>query len=127
MDYKELLHEEIVDEFDNLKETVAGTEEYTKVVDGLTKLVDRAIKIEEIENEKLEKAKTREIETSLKQDQMKDDRIDRVVRNALTAAGIVIPTLVTIWGTCKSIKFEETGTFTTIMGRGFIQKLLPKK
>lgn len=127
MDYKELLHEEIVDEFDNLKETEAGTEEYTKVVDGLTKLVDRAIKIEEIENEKQEKAKTREVETSLKLDQMKEDKIDRVVRNSLTAAGIIIPTLVTIWGTCKSIKFEETGTFTTIMGRGFINKLLPKK
>lgn len=127
MDYKELLHEEIVEEFDNLKDTDAGSEEYTKVVDGLTKLVDRAIKIEEIENEKQEKAKTREIETSLKLDQMKEEKVDRVVRHSLTAAGIIIPTLVTIWGTIKSIKFEETGTFTTIMGRGFINKLLPKK
>ena len=59
--------------------------------------------------------------------QMEEEKKDRWIKNGLAAAGIIIPTLVTIWGTVKSIKFEETGTITTIMGRGFINKLLPKK
>ena len=29
--------------------------------------------------------------------------------------------------TLTSLKFEEEGTVTTIVGRGFVNKLLPKK
>ena len=58
---------------------------------------------------------------------MEDERKDRLVRNGITIASIVIPTAVTIWGTLKSFKFEETGTVTTTIGRGFINKLIPKK
>ena len=59
--------------------------------------------------------------------QAEDERKDRKLKNGISVAGIVIPIVVTIWGTLKTLKFEETGTVTTIMGRGFIQKLLPKK
>ena len=59
--------------------------------------------------------------------QMNNEQRDRMITNAITAAGIVIPSLITIWGTFKTLKFEEQGTVTTIMGRGFINKLLPKK
>ena len=74
-----------------------------------------------------ERIETREFENDLKLKQMKDDKIDRWVKNGLTALGIAVPTVVTVWGTLKSFKFEEEGTITTIMGRGFINKLLPKK
>ena len=56
-----------------------------------------------------------------------DEKRDRRIKNGITIAGIVIPSLITIWGTIKSLNFEKEGTVTTIMGRGFINKLLPKK
>ena len=104
-----------------------GSEEYKTAVDGLTKLVDRAIELEKIDVSSQEKVEDRETDRDLKLKQMDEDRKDRNVRNAIAVAGIVIPTVVTIWGTIKSIEFEKEGTITTIMGRGFIQKLLPKK
>ena len=127
MKIETLLNEEIQDEFKNLKEMELGTEDYKTTVDGLVKLVDRAIEIDKLNIDAQDKIDSREIEVDLKQQQINDDKQDRKIRNAIAIAGIVIPTIVTVWGTFKSLKFEKEGTVTTIMGRGFIQKLLPKK
>lgn len=123
MSIQTLLNEEIKNEFNDLKKMELGSETYKVTVDGLTKLVDRAIELKKIDVEQNENYENRQIELS----KIEDDRKDRFVRNVLTGAGIIIPTAVTIWGTIKSINFEKEGTITTIMGRGFIQKLLPKK
>jgi hypothetical protein len=123
MAIKTILDQEIEDEFAKLDEMKKGTDEYKTTVDGLTKLLDRHI---EIEKQKTE-AEVREEERKLKLKQMEDDKKDRWFKNGIAVAGIVIPSAITIWGTIKSIKFEQTGTITTIMGRGFISKLLPKK
>lgn len=122
-----LLHEEIQNELGELKKIQVGTDQYKVTVDGLTKLMDRAIEMKKSDIEAEERAESREIETNLKIKQMEDEQKDRKLKNCISIAGIVIPTAVTIWGTIKSIKFEQEGTITTIMGRGFIQKLLPKK
>ena len=127
MKIETLLHEEIQDEFKNLKEMELGTEEYKTTVDGLAKLVDRAIEIDKLNIDAQDKIDSREIEVDLKQQQINDEKQDRKIRNGIAIVGIVIPTIVTVWGTFKSLKFEKDGTVTTIMGRGFIQKLLPKK
>ena len=127
MKIETLLNEEIQDEFKNLKEMELGTEDYKTTVDGLVKLVDRAIEIDKLNIDAQDKIDSREIEVDLKQQQINDDKQDRKIRNAIAIAGIVIPTIVTVWGTFKSLKFEKEGTVTTIMGRGFIQKLLPNK
>lgn len=127
MSIKTLLEEEIKEEFEELGKTEIGTEAYKTTVDGLTKLVDRAIELEKAEADREDRIAARESELNLKEQQLEDEKKDRKVKNGLTAAGIIIPTVVTIWGTIKSIKFEQEGTITTIMGRGFINKLLPKK
>ena len=122
-----LLHEEIQDGFDALSKMERGTEIHKTTVDEVAKLFDKAIEIEKIEIEAKERAKTREIEANLKQAQMEEDRKDRRFKNGIAVGGIVLPLAVTIWGTFKTLKFEEEGTVTTIMGRGFINKLIPKK
>ena len=122
-----LLHEEIQDGFDALSKMERGTEIHKTTVDEVAKLFDKAIEIEKIEIEAKEKDKAREIEANLKRAQMEEDRKDRRVKNGIAIGGIVLPLAVTIWGTFKSLKFEEEGTVTTIMGRGFINKLIPKK
>lgn len=122
-----LLHEEIQDGFDALSRMERGTEIHKTTVDEVAKLFDKAIEIEKIEIEAKDKAKSREIEASLKRAQMEEDRKDRRFKNGIAVGGIVLPLAVTIWGTFKTLKFEEEGTVTTIMGRGFINKLIPKK
>lgn len=74
-----------------------------------------------------EKILNREFDECLKKKQFEDEKKDRLIKNCISIAGIIIPIIVTIWGTKKSFEFEKEGTITTIMGRGFINKLLPKK
>ena len=123
MKIKATLYKEIEDELQALNEIEVGTDEYKSSVDGVTKLLDRAIEIEKHEAE----MKEREAERIAKNIQVAEEQKDRVVKNYISAGGVVLPLLVTIWGTLKSFKFEQDGTITTIMGRGFINKLLPKK
>lgn len=127
MSIEALLHDEIETDFTKLMDKEPGSDEHKAIVDELTKLMDRAIELKKVEDDCNEKAAARESERAMKLQQLEDDKKDRLVKNILGAAGIVLPLIVTIWGTKVSLKFEEEGTFTTVMGRGFINKLLPKK
>lgn len=111
-----MLHEEIEQRLEQLKEMEVGSDEYRTAVDGMTKLLDRAIELDKHNLEHQEKLDARE-----------DENKDRLIRNILSGLGIAIPAGLTIWGTLKTLKFEETGTITTIVGRGFINKLFPRK
>ena len=122
-----LLHDEIETEFDKLSQLTPGSEEHKATLEGLTKLVDRAIDLEKIEVDCEDRAAARESEQALEKQKMEEEKKDRMVKNAIGVAGVVLPLIVTIWGTVTSLKFEEEGTITTQMGRGFIQRLFPKK
>ncbi len=138
MDLETLLYDEIETLYEKLRTLTPGTDEHRAVLDEVAKLTDRAIEMRKIEVDCENKTAVIESEQAMKQQQldneqavnqqkMKDENVDRIVRNIISAAGIVLPLIVTIWGTKVSLKFEETGTVTTQMGRGFIQRLFPKK
>ena len=127
VEFETLLREEIQSEIEKLKEVEPGSDEYKSLVDGITKLTDRAIEMEKVEADIHDKVMNRESENFRHETQMKMEQKDRLIKNCIAVASIVVPTAVTIWGTVKSFKFEQEGTITTIMGRGFINKLLPKK
>ena len=72
----------------------------------VTKLIDREIEIKKA----------------------KDEKIDKIIRNTLSALGIILPLGVTIWGTVYTFRMEDDGLSpTTSMGRGFINRLFPRK
>ena len=156
MSVKELLAKEIEDGLAILKDTEMNSDEYKTEVDSLVKLIDRFNTMTQNELSNAEKARAqaneqalndarlkleREIkfeqlyaekaaqerEYVLKVKQAEDEKKDRFIRNIMTGAGIIIPTGVTIWGVLKSFEFEKEGTVTTILGRGLINKLLPRK
>lgn len=122
-----LLYEEIDAEFDKLSKLEPGTEQHKAAAETLAKLMDRAIEMDRVESESEDRAAARESEMQLKERQLADEKKDRWWKNIIGVAGVVLPLVVTIWGTNKSLKFEEEGTVTTPIGRGFISKLLPKK
>lgn len=127
MNIETLLYEAMKTDFEVMAEEEIGSEKRRAAVDELTKLMDRAIEMDKVDNDCRDKTEIRENDKVLKIQQFEDEKKDRWVRNAIGAAGVVLPILVTIWGTKVSLEFEKEGTFTTIMGRGFIQKLLPRK
>lgn len=118
-----MLHEGIEDGFNELKKVQVGSESYKTTVDGLTKLVDRAIELEKLEADVQNKVDDREAENELKLKQMKEERQDRIVKNGLTAVSVFGGIGLTVWGALKSWKFEETGTITSGPGREFMKKL----
>lgn len=152
MEIKNLLREEVENELEYLSEIEDGTAEYKAVVDGIIKLTDRVIEIEKLEKDLDEKARNREadiekenferelkakqakeakdqaeFDRKLRIKQMEEDRRDRLIKNGIAIAGILLPIGLSVWGTFKSFEFEKEGTITTIMGRGYINKLIPKK
>ena len=142
---KTLLKEEIIYEFDQLRGFNVETAEYKSGIDNLVKLYDRAIEVDKAENERTDRLsqheselemKNRQIdeqingrieETALKREQFEEDRKDRIVKNVLTLLQIAIPTIVAVRMTYKTFEFEKEGTVTTIMGRNWIGRLIPRK
>ena len=127
MKVETMLHDEILNEFEELKKLEVGSDGYRAAVDGISKLLDRAIEYDKLDAECNERSLNRGFEEDYKLQLAEDEKRDRRIKNRITIAGIVIPSVITIWGTIKSLNFEKEGTVTTIMGRGFINKLLPKK
>lgn len=118
---------ELKDRLDELKKMEGGSEQYKVTVDGITKLYDRQLEKEKQNQEFDRLAKQQEFDNAMKAKQMKEERIDRIVKHGLTALSIASSIGLTAWGTCKTLKFEETGTVTTSAGRNFIRNLFSKK
>ena len=127
MKIKSLLIDEVQNQIVELNKMEVGSEQYKVAVDGVTRLIDRINDIRRLDIEREDRYDQREVELTIKLQEIEEDKKDRRARNRITIIGIAVPTAVTIWGTLKSFKFEETGTITTMMGRGFISKLLPRK
>lgn len=123
MKFEKMLHDEIESEFECLQDIEFGSDEYKAGIDGVGKLIDKAIDLKRVEADCENKSKDLELRIQ----QAKDENKNQWIKDGISIAGIVVPTLVTIWGTVKTFKFEEEGSITTNIGRGFIQKLLPKK
>lgn len=115
MNLKTILDVEIEDRSAKLAKLEPGTKEYTDAVEGLTKIVDRRIEIE-----KLEQAETQN------ENQLAEERKSRfgkmMIDVALGLAGIGV----TIWGTRATFRFEETGTITTQAGKKIIDRIFRK-
>lgn len=124
MSIQRLLREEIESEFKELSKIAPGGEDYKVAVDGITKLMDRAIEMEKNEIDRQDRIDARDSENELKTKQMEDEKKDRFVKNLLTGVGTIGGLVVTIWGAKKAWKFEETGTVASPVGRSFINKLI---
>lgn len=127
MDYMALLDDVIVNELKNLKDTKGETDEYKATVECVTKLMDRSIEIKKVTFDQTNKLNRQVFDDKAKVKQDEEDRKDRLIKNCISIAGIVIPALITIWGTLKSLKFEQDGTVTSMAGRAFVSRLFPKK
>lgn len=130
INYKEALDGEISTELEVLESMETNSEDYKIMVEGLTKLIDRSMELEKIEISKAqeaEKIKNEAEKMKFEAEQAKTNKIFQWIGYGISAAGIVIPVAVTIWGTKVTLNFEKEGTVTTMMGRGFINKLFPKK
>jgi hypothetical protein len=127
MEIKTILKEEITDEMSELSKLEIGSDKYKATVEGVTKLVDRVVELEKIDAERDEKLRDRNINLGIQDERLRIEKRDKIATHVLTGVSIAVTTVVTIWGTFKTLKFEETGTVTTFAGKNFINKLFSKK
>ena len=118
-----MLNDEIENELEEIGKMEVGSANYKTAVEGVTKLMDRAIELERFETETKKNEEHYEDDFELKKVQLIEDRKDRKARNYITIAGIAIPAVISIWGTLKTLKFEEVGTVTTLAGKEHIRKI----
>jgi hypothetical protein len=120
------LYDEIETLNDKLLTLTPGTDEYDKVFKEYTALLDRAIELHRIEADTEDKAAARESAQALELQKARGEKGNRIVQAVINVAGIVLPVILTVWGTNKSLKFEEEGTVTTTAGRNFMSRLFRK-
>lgn len=121
-----LLQDEIVEEIGELNKIEVGSDSYRIATEGIAKLMDKAIEMDKISQEMEERRSNRNEDLELKTRQIEAEIRDRKVKNVITVAVSAVGTVVTIWGTLKTLKFEEVGTITTMAGRNFINKIFKK-
>lgn len=127
MRIEDLLKREICEDLEGMLELDLGSDEHKASVDAVTKLIDREVELRKLEIEHQERLESRKAEEELKLKQMKEGKVDRIIGYVINVAGIVIPVIVTVWGTKVSLKFEEEGTITTSAGRNFFSRIFHKK
>ena len=118
-----MLHDEIKAELEKLSKLEVGSDKYETAVNGISKLMDRAIEMEKIESDAKERIDSKEAELDLKYRQLEEDIKDSKTRNKINIAGIVIPAGITIWGTIKTLKFDQNNIITSTAGKEFTRKI----
>ena len=124
MEIKTTLVEEFNTQIKEVGKLEVGSEKQKIATECATKLADRIIEIEKLENSRDLEVNKQEIDLNLKIEELKTDRRDKWVKN-----GIAIGSLVFAVGTAiVTTKFELSGGMhTTEAGKGSIRKLLSFK
>lgn len=121
----------LMEEIEQLRSDLAGMEvgskEYNATADRMDKLMNKVIEMEKFNSEQDMRAQELNMDAELKREQMNEDKKSRWIGYGLQALGIGLPLVVTIWGTNKTIKFEQEGTVTTFAGKNFFNNLFRKK
>ena len=127
MEIEQLLQNEIKDELQGLSTLELGSDQYKVTTDGIAKLMDRAIEMDKLNSDLDERRENHNDDLNLKYRQVDAEIRDRKIKNVITVVISGVGTIVTIWGTLKTLKFEEVGTVTTIAGRNFINNIFKRK
>ncbi len=93
------------------------SEKCKSAVDDAVKLTDRLIEIEKMESD----------EEAKKEEQKRQTTKERW-QNGIAIAGIAVPATISVIGIYKTFKFDDAGgIISSTLGRGFLNKVIPKK
>lgn len=121
-----ILHDEIESELKNLGTMDCGSEDYKVAAEGLTKLLDRAIEMEKLDISQKEAEANRDNEIEKLMLQIEEDKKTRRSNVGLNLLTVAAGVGTAILGTFVTLKFEETGSVSTIAGKEWTRKLFNK-
>lgn len=138
---RKALTNEILSEFEDLKNLDSGSKEQQMAIENVVKLYKlgleeskfdadwdeicnrRTVDVKREQNE-LEKQKHEE---QFKKDQLEEQKKDRYFRLGIEVAGIILPMMFYATWMRRGFKFEETGTYTSTTFRGLFNRFRPTK
>lgn len=120
MSVEKLMNDELVCRLTDLQGLKVESPEYRTGVDSVTKLANALVEMKKTEAD----IAAQEEETRLKHKQQKSETFDKIARNAIQFVAVGGGIGVTVWGTVKSLKFEETGVCTSTAAKKFFANAL---
>ena len=126
MSVKTDLREELTNEIAELGRVQFGGDEYKTGVNGVAQITDRVIEMERIELEK-ERIRIEQEKLDAEYQKNEDERKDRKVKNVIAAAGIAIPSVITVLGAIAMFVYEERGSIVSQAGRKIVDRIFRAK
>ncbi|WP_297183066.1 hypothetical protein [uncultured Phocaeicola sp.] len=138
---RQALADEILDQFNNLKNLDSGSKEQQTAVENITKLYRLGLEDVKADTDYDEKLYRRDVDAQHEQDeldkqtreeefkrnQLSEQTKDRYFRLGIEVAGIILPLMFYASWMKKGFKFEETGTYTSTTFRGLFNRFRPTK
>ena len=124
MSIRNHLVSEIEDELKELEKIQVGSEQHKNAVDSVTRLVDRVIEFDKQAYESETKDRTIENDRNFKEEQLKIDKRDKIVKNLITIGGSILTGAALVTATVFSAWFEKDYNWTNEGGRNAIRELL---
>lgn len=123
MTLEKKLEEAIKKEIDCLEHVPPGTEEHAVAAESITKMVDSYLKSRTInlDEDRFELEREKLLVEAAKN---KAEKWDAVAKNAITVITFAGGMGIAVWGTVVSMKFEKEDTFTSLLGRKWVDKTL---
>ena len=126
MPLKKKLEEAVDRGLDLLKDTDIKAEEHRVLTDSVTKLTDRVIELDKIEAEAENQKRIREHEELMKKQQMKEDRIDKIIGHVWTGVRTVGSLALCAGLAVMAFTYEEKGTIASPIGKKLLSIVIPK-
>ena len=124
MSIRNHLVSEIEDELKELEKIQVGSEQHKNAVDSVTRLVDRVIEFDKQAYESEVKDQTIENDRNFKEEQLKIDKRDKIIKNLITIGGSILTGAALVTATVFSAWFEKDDNWTNEGGRNAIRELL---
>lgn len=127
MNELEKLKEKMDDLLADIDRLEPGSQERQRAVEDYERLYKLVLDAESKEVEYELKAASIENDEKNRKEQKKDKKVDRIFSTVLAVLSLGAPLLHDSQWLKKCLEFETTGSFTTSIGRGFVQKLTRRK
>lgn len=123
MSVKQKLEDEFESQMNLLSNMDVGTDEYAKTVEGVSKIADRLIKIQQLNDEY--DLKSREIENA-KENRIQEEEQARK-KNRIDWGKVIVPTVGAFTMGIVTMVWEKTDTLTSSAGKSALRDILPFK
>ena len=127
----DMLEDTVAHHIDYIDGLEAGSEEYNRAIDKLNILYQPWLEVKKVELEfndkEIQRAHEKKIRESELKQKAKFDKLASVIQVGLGVLGVIGPIVAYNMTTNKVLRFETTGTVTSLVGRNHFGKARPTK